>query len=147
MARPDLIVAIGAQHEQLGVADPTADVADEVKGCLICPVDVLDHDDRRTRRSPKRSRIWPNSSILASSPTSMKSRNGRNGAGVGQRVACANNGLGAKWGDELRDKARLPRASLSPDQDERAAPDLGPTQSLVQGGELAVALEKHLLES
>ena len=49
----DLIVTVGAQYDQLRVADPAPDIADEVERCLVGPVQVFDHDDRWSCRPPE----------------------------------------------------------------------------------------------
>jgi hypothetical protein len=43
----DLVIAIRRHQQAAGLVNPTAQIAKEVEGCLICPMDVLDNHERR----------------------------------------------------------------------------------------------------
>ena len=48
MVMVDLTVSVSEHKQPVGSGNPSTQIFDDVEGCLICPVSVLDHQNRGT---------------------------------------------------------------------------------------------------
>jgi hypothetical protein len=150
---PDLVRAIGEQQQRGQVADPAADVAQQVERRAVRPVHVLDRQDGRPARVGQllEDRREDLAGIIGSQ------RGGERAPGVAHRVAqgpqCARrqqvvarpgeHPAGPERPGEGTDQAGLPDPRLARDEHHRPGTAHCPVEGRVERAELGVAFEQR----